>query len=221
MGYKIDSIDPSKTAVIVVDMENDFVDDGAPMESAQARAAVPNMQKTIAIARQTGMKVIYTTHVHRADGSDMGRYGDLYPPIESRAGLVDDTRGIEIYPELAPKQGEPVIKKHRYSGFFGTDLDIILRSSGITTVVITGTTTENCCHATARDAMFRDYFVAFLADATGSFDYPDVGYGAMSAQEVHDATLSILAFSTADVMTTEEFLAKVPARAETPVAAAS
>jgi len=69
--------------------------------------------------------------------------------------------------------------------------------------------------------MFRDYFVAFLADATGSFDYPDVGYGAMSAQEVHDATLSILAFSTADVMTTEEFLAKVPTHAETPVAAAS
>src|SRR5690625_3034535 len=63
------------------------------------------MQKTIAIARQTGMKVIYTTHVHRADGSDMGRYGDLYPPIESRAGLVDDMRGIEIYPELAPEPG--------------------------------------------------------------------------------------------------------------------
>ena len=76
---------------------------------------------------------------------------------------------------------------------------------GITTVIISGTTTENCCHATARDAMFNNYKVVFLSDATGSFDYPDVGYGAMSAEEVHNATLCILAFSTAHVMTVEEF----------------
>lgn len=213
MGYEISAIEPSKTAILVIDMENDFVEEGAPMESAQARAAVPNMKKTIDFARQTGMKVIYTTHVHRKDGSDMGRFGDIYPPIENRSGLVDGTRGIEIYSELAPAPGEPVIKKHRYSGFFGTDLDIILRTSGITTVVVIGTTTENCCHATARDAMFLNYFVAFLSDATGTFDYPDVGHGAMSAAEVHEATLKILAFSTADVMTTEEFMdkAQVPA----------
>jgi nicotinamidase-related amidase len=59
--------------------------------------------------------------------------------------------------------GEHVIKKHRYSGFFGTDLDIILREWGIDTVIISGTTTENCCHATARDAMFRNYRVVFLS----------------------------------------------------------
>lgn len=209
MGYKIPTIDPSKTAVLVIDMENDFVEEGAPMESAQARAAVPNMKKIIEFARETDMKVIYTTHVHREDGCDMGRFGDIYPPIEQRSGLVDDTRGIEIYSELAPAPGEPIIKKHRYSGFFGTDLDLILRTSGITTVIVIGTTTENCCHATARDAMFLNYFVAFISDATGTFDYPDVGHGAMSAEEVHAATLKILAFSTADVMTTEEFMEKV------------
>jgi biuret amidohydrolase len=79
-----------------------------------------------------------------------------------------------------------------------------LREWGITTVIISGTTTENCCHATARDAMFNNYKVVFLSDATGSFDYPDVGYGAMSADEVHKATLCILAFSTAHVMTVDE-----------------
>lgn len=212
MGYTISSIYPATTAVIVVDMENDFVEAGAPMESKQARSAVSNIRRTIEFARETGMKVIYTTHTHRSDGCDMGRFGNLYPPIESREGLVDGTRGIEIYAELAPASGEPVIKKHRYSGFFGTDLDIILRSSGITTVVIIGTTTENCCHATARDAMFRDYFVAFLSDATGTFDYPDVGQGGMTAEKVHVATLKILAFSTADVMTTDEFVARVAQR---------
>jgi ureidoacrylate peracid hydrolase len=82
-----------------------------------------------------------------------------------------------------------------------------LREWGISTVIISGTTTENCCHATARDAMFNNYKVVFLSDATGSFDYPDVGQGAMSAEEVHKATLCILAFSTAHVMTVDEFKA--------------
>ena len=84
-----------------------------------------------------------------------------------------------------------------------------MREWGITTVIISGTTTENCCHATARDAMFNNYKVVFLSDATGTFDYPDVGCGAMSAEEVHKATLCILAFSTAHVMTVDELKARV------------
>jgi hypothetical protein len=64
-------------------------------------------------------------------------------------------------------------------------------------------------HATARDAMFNNYKVVFLSDATGSFDYPDVGYGAMSAEEVHKATLCILAFSTAHVMTVDELKTQI------------
>ncbi|HXG21683.1 MAG TPA: isochorismatase family protein [Methylomirabilota bacterium] len=72
-------------------------------------------------------------------------------------------------------------------------------------------TTENCCHATARDALFRDYKVVFLSDATATFDYPDVGQGGMSAAEVHRATLVILSVSTAHVMTTEEFMARTAA----------
>ena len=93
-----------------------------------------------------------------------------------------------------------MIKKHRYSGFFGTDLDIILREWGIDTVIISGTTTENCCHATARDAMFRNYRVVFLSDATATYDYPDRGFGPMPNGDVHHATLVILAASTAHVM---------------------
>ncbi len=86
-------------------------------------------------------------------------------------------------------------------------------------MVISGTTTENCCHATARDAMFHNYRVAFLSDATGTFDYPDVGWGAMSAVEVHKATLTILAFSTAHVMTVDEFRTLAGAQKERPVQA--
>ena len=149
----------------------------------------------------------------------MGLYDDLYPPIADRSSLVDGSPGVEIYRDIAPAPDEHVIKKHRYSAFFATDMDLILREWGVTSVVISGTTTENCCHATARDAMFHNYRVAFLSDATGTFDYPDVGWGAMSAVEVHKATLTILAFSTAHVMTVDEFRTLAGAQKERPVQA--
>jgi ureidoacrylate peracid hydrolase len=209
MPYQVDHIEPSKTVMIVVDMQNDFVADGAKLQSAQAAAMVPALAETLKICRQKGIRVIYTAHVHRRDGSDMGLYDDLYSPIADRSSLVDGTPGAEIFDPLKPAPGEHVVKKHRYSAFHATDLDLILREWGVTTVVISGTTTENCCHATARDAMFNNYKVVFLSDATGTFDYPDLGYGALSAEEVHRSTLAILAFSTAHVMTTAEFLARV------------
>ena len=209
MPYQVDRLDAARTALIVVDMENDFVAPGAPMETPAGRAMLPNLKRAIAFCRDQGIRVIYTTHAHRRDGCDMGLFDDLWPPIASRAGLVDGEPGIDIYPEIAPRADEIVVKKHRYSAFFGTDLEIVLRGLGIDTVVITGVTTENCCHATARDAMFRDYKVVFLSDATGTFDYPDVGQGGMSADEVHRATLIILSVSTAHVMTTEQFMDRV------------
>jgi biuret amidohydrolase len=137
----------------------------------------------------------------------MGLFDDLHPPIANRDALVDGTPGVEIYPDLAPAPGE---QKHRYSAFFGTDLDIILREWGVDTVIISGTTTENCCHATARDAMFRNYRVVFLSDATATFDYPDRGFGSMANTDVHHATLVILAFfSTAHVMPVADMAARM------------
>jgi biuret amidohydrolase len=206
---QVEVIDPKKTAMIVVDMQNDFVAAGAAMETPAARAMVPRLAEALRICRAAQSKVIYTAHVHRRDGCDMGLFDDLHPPIANRAALVDGTAGVEIYPELMPASGEHVIKKHRYSGFFGTDLDIILREWGIDTVIISGTTTENCCLATARDALFRNYRVVFLADATATYDYPDRGYGAMPATQVHHATLVILAASTAHVMSVDEMCERI------------
>ncbi len=190
---KITEIDPAKTAMIVVDMQNDFVAVGGGLETPAARAIVPKLSRVMKMCRDAGIRVIYTTHAHRRDGCDMGLFDDLHPPIANRDALVDGTSGVEIYPDLAPMPGEHVIKKHRYSGFFGTDLDIILREWGTDTVIISGTTTENCCHATARDAMFLNYRVLFLSDATATYDYPDCGFGPMANADVHHATLVILA----------------------------
>src|SRR5437899_11800861 len=132
----IDVIDPNKTVMIVVDMQNDFVASGAAMETPAARYIVPQLAKALRICREAGIKVIYTAHVHRRDGCDMGLFDDLHPPIANREALVDGTPGVDIYPELAPAPGEHVIKKHRYSAFFGTDLDIILRESRVDAVVL-------------------------------------------------------------------------------------
>jgi len=212
--YTVERIDPSKTAMIVVDMQNDFVAAGAPLESAAGRAMVPNLQQALACCREQGIPVIYTAHVHRADGCDLGLLGHA-PPIARRDALVAGSAGAAIFPEIAPREDEIVISKHRFSAFYGTDLEIILRGLGVTTVVITGVTTENCCHATARDAFFRDFQVVFLADATATSDYPDLGYGTMSADEVHRAMLVVLARDTADVVTTETFIARVATAPDT------
>ena len=206
---RVDAIDPNKTAMIVVDMQNDFVAKGAAMETPAARAVVPKLAEALKICRNAGIKIIYTAHVHRCDGSDMGLFDDMHPPIANRHALVDGSPGVEIYPELAPAGGEHIIKKHRYSGFFGTDLDIILREWGVDTVIISGTTTENCCHATARDAMFRNYKVVFLSDATATYDYPNCGFGAMPNADVHHATLVILAASTAHVMSVDDMRSRI------------
>src|SRR3954454_19390588 len=182
---KVDRIDPDRTAMIVVDMQNDFVAAGAAMETPAARVMVPKLADALKACRSAGIRVIYTAHVHRRDGSDMGLFDDMHPPIANRTALVDGTPGVEIYPELAPAPGEHVIKKHRYSGFFGTDLDIILREWGIGTVIISGTATEKCCRAQARDAMFRNYRVVFFLQAEAGNVYPDRGFGPMPNADVH------------------------------------
>ena len=209
---RVDVIDPKKATMIVVDMQNDFVASGAPMETPAARQVVPRIAEALRVCRNAGIKIIYTAHVHRRDGCDMGLFDDLHPPIANRDALVDGTLGVEIYADLAPLAGEHVIKKHRYSGFFGTDLDIILREWGVDTVIISGTTTENCCHATARDAMFRNYRVVFLSDATATYDYPDRGFGPMAAAEVHHAALVVLAASTAHVMSVDDMKTRMSSR---------
>ncbi len=205
MALKIETIAPETTALLVIDMQNDFVKKGAPLETPMALEMMDRLKGLIEHCRKAGIQIIYTRHVHRQDGSDMGLYSQIYPGLGEGKALIDEKEGSELYPEMQPREGEIVIKKHRYSAFFGTDLDIILRSKGIKDIAIAGATTEDCCLATARDAMYRDYRVAFLADATGTYDYPDIGYGAVSAEDLHKVILTVLGVTTAHVMNTDDF----------------
>jgi nicotinamidase-related amidase len=207
MPYRVERIEPRRTALLVVDMQNDFLE----VPSLAIRAAeviLPNLKRTIAFCHQNGIRVVYTTHVHRLDGSDLGLFAISSPRVASGAILADGSPGAEIHPAITPLAEDIIIKKHRYSAFYGTDLEIVLRGLGVATVAIAGVTTENCCHATARDAFFRDYQVVFLSDATGAHDYLDVGQGGMAADEVHQAALVVLSNSTADVLSTDDFLAR-------------
>lgn len=205
MPLRIEPIDAASTALLVVDMQNHFLAPGAPLESRMGAAMIPTLRRAVAVCRRHGMPVVYTRQLHRRDGTDRALSKHFWDQDETSDGLLDGAPGAEIHPDLAPENGDLVVAKYRYSGFYGTELEDRLRERGIDTVVIGGVTTENCCHATARDAFFRDFQVGFLADATGTFDYPDTGHGAMSAAQVHQAALIVLAASTADVLSTDAF----------------
>jgi len=208
MPLRIDPIDTASTAMIVVDMQNHFLAPGAPLESRAGREMVPTLRRAITLCRQRGMPVVYTRQLHRRDGTDRRLSKHFWDRDADTDGLVEGAFGAEIHDDVAPHDGDLVVAKYRYSAFYGTDLERRLRDMGIDTLIVGGVTTENCCHATARDAFFRDFQVGFLSDATATFDYPDTGHGAMSAAQVHQASLVILGASTADVMSTDDLVAR-------------
>lgn len=203
-------IDVDRTALLVIDMQNDFVEEGAPLEFPEGRRVIPVIQKLLDAARSCGMAVIHAAHVHRAGGADMGVHRDLYPPVAAGQALVDGERGAEIHRELAPLPGEPVIKKHRYNAFYATDLEIILRGLGVEAVVLTGMTTECCVLGTARGALERGFRSLVVSDACASCDYPDLGAGAMPAGEMHLAALRVMSLTSSGLTSADEFLSRLP-----------
>jgi nicotinamidase-related amidase len=144
-----------KTAVLVIDMQHDFVDEDAPIACRGAKEIVPNLQALTRLARAAGIPVIYTKESHRRQKIDFGlelEYGEI-------EHCVEGTRGIEIIDELRPHESDYVLVKRRYSGFFATDLDLLLKGLGVDTLVLTGVATDVCVRATAQDALQLDYRV--------------------------------------------------------------
>jgi ureidoacrylate peracid hydrolase len=178
------TMDSAKTAVIVVDMQNDFASKGgifdrAGVDISGAQKAIGPTAKVLAAARGAGLKIVYLKMGFRPDLSDLGapdspnrvrhlRFGvgqNVSAPdgTESRM-LIRDTWNTEIVPELKPHADDIVIYKHRFSGFYQTDLDAILNKLRISYIIVTGVTTSVCVESTVRDAMFRDYSCLLLAD---------------------------------------------------------
>lgn len=189
------SLDPESTAVLVVDMQNDFLEEGAPIEAPMGREFVGDLARFVERCRNAGAPIVFTKAVYRENGCDANTLGDLFVPRGDERPLIEGSAGAELYGGLEPSEHDVVIEKHRFSAFYNTDLEVVLRGLGVDTLVMTGVTTENCVGTTARDAHFRDYHVVFLPDLTGTFDYPDAGFGPRSAEEIHETYCTIIAHS--------------------------
>lgn len=172
-------IEPGHTALLIVDMCNDFLDpDGKTAALANrpigaARTVIPVQQRLCAAARAAGVRVIYLNHCTKTDGSSVSG-----PWLDARSRAtysvedvcLEGSWGGRVIVELAPEPGDFVISKYRYSGFAGTHLDATLRANGIRTVVCAGVSTNVCVEATAREAFSLDYYVVIPSDACASWD---------------------------------------------------
>jgi ureidoacrylate peracid hydrolase len=176
----LEKVDPAHTAVLVVDMQNDFVhSDGALARNggnvAPTQEIVPALNRLIADARSAGVPIVFIRAAHSDwTMSEAGREKRLGRKFQICA---EGTWGCEFY-GVQPVAGECIVTKHRYSAFINTDLDLILRAQGIKTLIMTGTATNVCVESTARDGFMMDYYIVFLDDCTGTGD-----------RELHDATL--------------------------------
>lgn len=164
---------PSRSLLLVIDMQNDFVRPGAVMEVEAARARLPAMQAVLENCRQHGVPVAYTRHILYDDFNISPIETQMHPQLVAH-GLRAGTPGSEIVTELAPRTGEAIIVKHRYDAFYNTNLETLIRTirgdTTIDTLIIIGTVTSVCCESTARSAFMRDFKVALIGDATGGFD---------------------------------------------------
>ena len=150
------TVPPRTTALIVVDMQNDFVKPGGALVVETAAATIPAIQRLLTRARAKGMKVFFTQDTHQE--------GDIEFPIWG-PHVLRGTWGWQIVDELAPRSGERVIEKLRYDGFFGTPLDHELRLAGSQTVIVCGTVANICVLHTAGSAALRGYRVILPIDA--------------------------------------------------------
>ncbi len=176
---------PERSALMVIDMQRFFLDQDSPAFTCGGPAVLPVVRRLVAAFRDAKRPVIFTRHVHHPDNLDSGIMAWWWDDM-----CLEGSPESEIHPELAPTPHEKVIFKHRYSAFYNTDLDTVLRCLKIEDLVITGVMTNMCCESTARDAYYRDYRVFFPADGTGAIN-----------EEMHLASLMNLAFGFAVVTT--------------------
>ena len=165
-----------KPALLIIDMQNDFVLDKKPLKVEGARAVIPNIQAVLSEFRKRSLPVFHVLRVHRADGSDVEiNRKELF----ARAPFaVEGTKGAAVIDEIIPLKGEYVIPKARMSAFIGTDLDLMLRTLQISTLFICGIQTPNCIRTTVFDGIAYNYLVVLIDDATGA-----------SSDEVHRANI--------------------------------
>jgi ureidoacrylate peracid hydrolase len=205
-----EKVDPRHAAVLVVDVQNDFCADDGAMASigrpvAAVQAMVPLLERLLDDARAAGVPVIFVQYGHTAATESEVH---LEQRARGRSDVVicrQGTWGAGFY-RVAPTATETVVQKHRYSGFIGTDLDVILRSTGRRVLIMTGIATNGCVEATARDGFMHDYYIVLVDDCCSCF-----------SPQLHQATLQNIR-DAYGVVTTADELSGIWTRSRTPVA---
>lgn len=198
--------EPARTALLVIDMQCGFIEEGAPLEVPMARAQVPVVARLLQGFRSRGLPVLYTRFVIRDD-----LFIPFYRTMAAQRGLELDQPGrafaaagrdASIPDAIAPLADEPVVDKVAYDGFADTDLDGRLRCLGVDTIVLAGTVVNWCVDSTLRAAFHRRFNAIVVADAVSGFDHA----GATGEQWVRQE-LDFFAEALAVVMSSDELLA--------------
>jgi nicotinamidase-related amidase len=177
-------VDPAHTALVLIDMQRDFIEpDGVfgklGIDLSMYAESRPRLAALLAAARQSGIVVVHVQNTalpgRMGDSPSYIRFNLRMHQAARRDGpplryTIPGTPGHDFAPEFTPRSDELIVRKYRSSGFWGTNLDMLLRSNGIKTVVFGGCTTEGCVESTARDAMFNDYYVVIAEDCVASDD---------------------------------------------------
>ncbi|MCR5762134.1 MAG: cysteine hydrolase [Treponema sp.] len=161
----LSSTTASDTVILVIDMQNDFVEPGTALYVSGAKATVPIIQELIKYGRTKKWPVIYIIREHRLNGIDADAPRLSLFAQEKSGYCVPGTKGCEIIKELKPEEGDIIVSKRRNSAFFQTELDLILRRMNARNVIISGTQYPNCIRGTAVDAMSYDYNTIVCTDA--------------------------------------------------------
>lgn len=170
-------LDLKSTALIIIDLQTD-VFTGGSLPIVGAAALLPKAKRVLAAARRAKLPIIHFKEVHRKEMVDFGRELDGAEPVH----CLETWPGTETHPELAPIDGEFAIAKRRYSCFFGTDLEILLKGLKVDTLVFMGAMTNVCIHYTAVDAHQRDYHFHAIEDCCVGSDW-DAHWAALTAME--------------------------------------
>ena len=211
-----DNLDPRKTALVVVDLQNGFMDEEVAIAYVPtAVEIVPNVNKLAAAVRRTGGKVVWIKMTFdAATVASWSEYFNILTPAKrarALANMAPGTRGHDLYPTLEVKPEDAIVDKHRFSAFVqgSSELPELLRAQGYDTVLITGTVTNVCCESSARDAMMLNFKTIMVSDGN-----------AAHTDAEHNATLASFYSVFGDVMDTDHLIRCLEANAQRRPAAA-
>ncbi len=194
------------TALLVIDAQQIYTDPDAAMYCRQAGKTLENINKLVESFEKSREPILLIRHIHKGDGSDLGRMFDFAGPAEDfnfKAG----TSEVEFSQQLLRPKDAPQLVKTRYSAFAGTNLNETLRNMKVDRVVVCGFMTNFCCDSTTRDAHDLDYFVDFIVDATGT-----PGAGDLDQAKIRKVVTTLLAEGYAEVFSTKVYLKKRASR---------